>query len=164
MAVCYYSESSGFTPAKAALTAAVRRMYVRACMRVLLKPLVTEATFKFWLALNSSQVVVKLRYAPPHPLFTIFSKQVFRQPKQASKSPGGTGCPLSPEPHASISWDSQVCITTACLTSTPCHEASMGPSWWHTRLRHKCPKFEGSLALCQKHTHPTTTNYQQQQY
>lgn len=46
--------------------------------------------------------MVKLRYAPPHLLFTIFSKQVFRQPKQASKSPGGTGCPLSPEPQASI--------------------------------------------------------------
>lgn len=124
--------------------------YVRACLRacVLLKPLVTQATFeyKFWLALNSSQVVVKLRYAPPHPLFTILSKQVFRQPKQTSKSPGGTGCPLSPEPQASSGhWDSQVCITTACLTSTPCHEASMG---------HKCPKFDGSLALCQKHALP----------
>lgn len=93
--------------------------------------------------------MVKLRYAPPHPLFTIFSKQVFRQPKPASTSPGGTGCPLSLEPQASIPshWDSQVCITTPCLTSTPWPEESMGPSWWHTRLRHKCPKFDASLAL-----------------
>lgn len=75
-------------------------------------------------------------------VFTIFSKQVFRQSKPASTSPGGTGCPLSPEPQASIPshWDSQECITTPCLTSTPWPEESMGPSWWHTRLRHKCPK------------------------